>query len=120
MRTYIFPVTVWLSLLVYGCQKGTTPVIIDPVAESQKYAPPDKTPKPQGTPLELGLAGSAKVFCSAIYVSNRKPEEAIVHSVTMFLPEDARTQVKYVINPEKKIRFHDLQRHPVTLCDILW
>ena len=32
---------------------------------------------PEGiTPIELGLAGYAKVLCSAVFVSERQPEEA--------------------------------------------
>ncbi len=91
-----------IVLLVPSCQKATPPVAADPVAESSKYAPPEQTPKPQGTALQLGLAGSAKVFCSAVFVSGRKPEEAITHSLTMFLPEEERKYVKYRIEPEKK------------------
>jgi CubicO group peptidase (beta-lactamase class C family) len=91
-----------LSLLAYSCQKGTTTLPPDPVAESKKFSPPDKTPVPQGTALELGLAGSAKVFCSALFVSGRKPEEAIVHSLTMFLPEAERSFVKYTIDDKQK------------------
>jgi CubicO group peptidase (beta-lactamase class C family) len=72
------------------------------VAESRKFSPPEKTPVPQGTHLQLGLAGSAKVFCSALFVSGRKPEEAIVHSLTMFLPEAERSHVKYSIDNVKK------------------
>lgn len=95
-------VIAWLSLLAYSCQKATTTLPPDPVAESKKFSPPDKTPVPQGTALELGLAGSAKVFCSALFVSGRKPEEAIVHSLTMFLPEAERSFVKYTIDDKQK------------------
>lgn len=91
------------SLLFLGCQnKSSTEAISDPVEESKKFAPSEKTPKPKGTNLELGLAGSAKVFCSALFVSGRQPEEAIVHSMTIFLAEDERSRVKYFIDQKQK------------------
>jgi len=102
MHTRIFFIIACVSLAAVSCQKGTTPSPPDPVAESRKFSPPEKTPVPQGTHLQLGLAGSAKVFCSALFVSGRRPEEAIVHSLTMFLPEAERSHVKYSIDNVKK------------------
>ena len=37
---------------------------------------PRPVPMPQGTPLELQLQGTAKVLCSAVFVSQRSPLEA--------------------------------------------
>jgi CubicO group peptidase (beta-lactamase class C family) len=102
MRVRFYLIVLLAGITLSHCQTKTTVSQIDPVEESKKFAPPERTPKPQGTPLQLGLAGSAKVFCSAIFVSGRKPEEAIAHSMTIFLPEGDRTGVKYAINQEKK------------------
>lgn len=101
MKTKIL-LLVCIGAIASGCQKRTSTFPPDPVAESRKFSPPEKTPVPQGTALELGLAGSAKVFCSALFVSGRRPEEAIVHSLTMFLPENERSYVKYAIDSQKK------------------
>lgn len=90
-----------LALAGYSCrEKAALPE--DPVEASKKFAPPETTPVPQGTPLQLGLAGSAKVFCSALFVSGRKPEEAIVHSLSMFLPAEAHPHVKPEVDWQKK------------------
>lgn len=102
MKAKIFLILACVAAIEYGCRKNTGNLLPDPVAESRKFSPPDKTPVPQGTALELGLAGSAKVFCSALFVSGRRPEEAIVHSLTMFLPEADRSQVSYKIDNVKK------------------
>jgi CubicO group peptidase (beta-lactamase class C family) len=91
-----------IVLAFFSCQPKTAPPPYDPVAESQKFSPPEITPRPQGTALQLGLAGSAKVFCSALFVSGRKPEEAIAHSMTIFLPEEEHRHVNYSIDQNKK------------------
>jgi hypothetical protein len=44
--------------------------------------------RPHGSPVELGLAGYAKVLCSAVFVSERDIEEARHNSGYMFLPEE--------------------------------
>lgn len=86
---------------LYACREKTS-LPADPVEASRYFAPLETTPVPQGTPLQLGLAGSAKVFCSALFVSGRKPEEAIVHSMTMFLPAEAHVHVKPEIDWQRK------------------
>jgi len=80
-----------------GSEKET-----DQVALSNKLVPPGTYPSPQGTDTELGLAGYAKVFCSAIFVSGRDPEEAMKNSGFFFLPEEDRGHVRYFIDREKK------------------
>jgi CubicO group peptidase (beta-lactamase class C family) len=74
---------------------------------------------PEGTPIELGLAGTAKVMCSAIFVSQRVPEEAWTHSAQQaFMPSDAGVVAEYRIDVpngvvtiaaqglERRARFH--------------
>ena len=46
--------------------------------------------RPIGTPLELGLAGYAKVVCSAVYVSGRDAAEAARNSGHLLMPSERR------------------------------
>jgi len=75
----------------------------DQVSLSNKFVPPGTYPTPKGTDSELGLAGYAKVFCSALFVSGREPEEAKKNSGFFFLPEEDRAYVRYEIDREKKM-----------------
>ena len=43
-------------------------------------------PEKVGTPLELGMAGYAKVLCSAVFVSQREIDEAAKVSGYFFVP----------------------------------
>jgi CubicO group peptidase (beta-lactamase class C family) len=61
------------------------------------YAPPS-------TPSELGLAGYAKVLCSAVFVSGRDPEEARRNSGYFLLPEADRNAItETVIDRQQKL-----------------
>jgi CubicO group peptidase (beta-lactamase class C family) len=53
---------------------------------------------PQGTHTELGLAGYAKVLCSAVFVSERDPEEAAKNSAYWFMPADQQAGVKWAVD----------------------
>ncbi|MEQ8361601.1 MAG: serine hydrolase [Cyclobacteriaceae bacterium] len=90
---------VLLTGLVIGC---SPPAPTDPVTLSEIYAPIETTPSPEGTNIALGLAGYAKVMCSAVFVSGRDIEEAMQNSGYFFLPEELYGQVKYEIDNEKK------------------
>ena len=68
-------------------------------ASAQSLAVPDS---PQGTPLELGLGGYAKVLCSAVFVSLRDPAEAFHNSGSIMLPENLRDGVRYNVDRQKK------------------
>lgn len=59
---------------------------------------------PVGTPLELGLAGYAKVLCSAVFVSNRDPDEAFHNSGYFLMPADRRDGhgITYAVDREQK------------------
>ncbi|MEE8587240.1 MAG: serine hydrolase [Acidobacteriota bacterium] len=59
--------------------------VAEPVRQIQ-YAPP-------ATPAELGLAGYAKVICSAVFVSGRDHREALINSGYFFLAEEDREHV---------------------------
>ncbi|MFQ5538495.1 MAG: serine hydrolase domain-containing protein [Gemmatimonadota bacterium] len=65
------------------------------------YIPASRAP---GSPADLGLSGYAKVMCSAIYVSGRDPEEAVVNSGYFLVPEDILPAVRGpFIDPETGI-----------------
>ncbi len=57
---------------------------------------------PVGTPTELGLAGYAKVLCSAVFVSQRDPDEAFHNSGYWMMPNDQQDGNTYTIDREKK------------------
>lgn len=70
-------------------------------------AQPDTRPeryRPIGTPLELGLAGFAKVVCSAVFVSGRDPAEAARNSGHLLMPsEEASMQATWSLDKDQKI-----------------
>jgi CubicO group peptidase (beta-lactamase class C family) len=54
---------------------------------------------PEGvTPISLGLAGYAKVLCSAVFVSERDPAEAFRNSGFFLFPEEQRAGVTYAVD----------------------
>jgi len=60
--------------------------------------------RPAGTPLELGLAGFAKVVCSAIWVSGRDAAEAARNSGHLLMPsEEESTKATWTIDRDQKI-----------------
>jgi CubicO group peptidase (beta-lactamase class C family) len=70
---------------------------------------PAQTPRPRsafapdGTPISLGLAGYAKVLCSAVFVSGRAPDEAFRNSGFFLFPEDQRAAVTYAVDRDRKL-----------------
>lgn len=56
----------------------------------RRELPQRPVPMPRGTPLELGLAGTAKILCSAIFISQRVPHEAWENSAQAFMPDEHR------------------------------
>jgi len=75
----------------------------DPVTLSEKFAPPESTPKPEGTNAALGLAGYAKVMCSAVFISGRDIKEAIFNSGYFFLPDSLQDKATYQVDTINKI-----------------
>jgi CubicO group peptidase (beta-lactamase class C family) len=71
------------------------------------FAQPDTRPsqyRPQGTALELGLAGYAKVLCSAVFVSGRDPAEAAQNSGIFLMPSTEQAQqAKWTVDRERKV-----------------
>ena len=58
---------------------------------------------PEGTPISLGLAGYAKVLCSAVFVSGRDSAEAFRNSGYFLFPEEKRSGVSYVVDRDKRL-----------------
>src|SRR5262249_27267846 len=59
---------------------------------------------PEGiTPLELGLAGDAKVLCSAVFVSGRGPGGAFRNSGYFLLDDEQRPGVTYAIDRTQRL-----------------
>lgn len=58
---------------------------------------------PAGTPISLGLAGYAKVLCSAVFVSGRAPDEAFRNSGYHLLPEEELAGVTYQVDREQRL-----------------
>jgi CubicO group peptidase (beta-lactamase class C family) len=61
------------------------------------------TPVPVGTPTELGLAGYAKILCSAVFVAGRDADEAAKTSAYWMMPRDEQDQVKWTVDRDRKI-----------------
>jgi CubicO group peptidase (beta-lactamase class C family) len=58
---------------------------------------------PTGTHTELGLQGSAKVLCSAVFVTGRDPDEFARNSGFWFMPTDQADKVTYAVDRERKV-----------------
>src|SRR5262245_7426316 len=84
--------TTWALALVAGAAALT-----QPDTRPEKY-------RPIGTPLELGLAGFAKVVCSAVFVSGRDPAEAARNSGHLLMPsEEASAKAAFAIDRDQKL-----------------
>jgi CubicO group peptidase (beta-lactamase class C family) len=92
-RSLAFPI-VALALVpwVTGCRSdgrdlaARTVEWLQSAGDRGAYAPP-------GTPAELGIAGYAKVLCSAVFVSGREPDEAARNSGFFMLAEADRDRI---------------------------
>jgi CubicO group peptidase (beta-lactamase class C family) len=70
---------------------------------AQQAPPRTSAFAPEGTPIALGLAGYAKVLCSAIFVSGRDAAEAFRNSGYFFFPDDQLAGVTHTVDREKKL-----------------
>jgi CubicO group peptidase (beta-lactamase class C family) len=66
-------------------------------------APASATPVPVGTPTALGLAGYAKVLCSAVFVSGRDEQEAAKHSGYWLMPPGEAEHVAFTVDRDRKL-----------------
>src|SRR5580765_5372026 len=70
----------------------------------QAPAPPRQNAfAPEGTPIALGLAGYAKVLCSAVFVSGRDAAEAFENSGFFLFPADERRGVTYDVDRRNQL-----------------
>jgi len=58
---------------------------------------------PAGSPMELGLAGYAKVLCSAVFVSGRDPQEAARNSGYFLMPPELADKPAWTIDRDRKM-----------------
>jgi CubicO group peptidase (beta-lactamase class C family) len=71
---------------------------------AQQAPPRPSAMAPEGiTPIALGLAGYAKVLCSAVFVSRREPAEAFTNSGYFLMEDDQRAGVTYAVDREQKL-----------------
>jgi CubicO group peptidase (beta-lactamase class C family) len=70
-----------------------------PTGGRQITSPAQAIPVPVGTPEELGLAGFAKILCSAVFVSGRDPDEGARNSAYWMLqPQSALERVTHSVD----------------------
>jgi len=60
-------------------------------------------PTPTGSQTSNGLAGFAKILCSAVFVSGRAPEEAAKNSAYFFMPRGEDADVTWKIDREQHV-----------------
>src|SRR3981081_822369 len=72
-----------------------------PIAQTPSR--PQSAFAPEGTPISLGLAGYAKVLCSAVFVSGRDPAEAFKNSGFFLFPDDQRAGATYAVDRDKTL-----------------
>jgi CubicO group peptidase (beta-lactamase class C family) len=88
----------FVSLLVFALGLGAgRPAAQPPAPPRQNAFAPD------GTPIALGLAGYAKVLCSAVFVSGRDGAEAFENSGFFLFPAEERRGVTYDVDRVKQI-----------------
>src|SRR5437899_2647444 len=56
-----------------------------------------------GTPTELGLAGYAKILCSAVFVSGRDADEAAKTSAYWMMPSAEQDKVAWTVDRGQKL-----------------
>ena len=76
-----------------------------PLAQAPATAQPARPSAfaPEGTPIALGLAGYAKVVCSAVFVSGRDGAEAFENSGFFLFPEAERRGVSYDVDRRNQL-----------------
>ena len=85
------------------------------LATQQASAPAQTAsyPTPQGTPTENGLAGFAKILCSAVFVSGRQDADAAQNSAYFFMPRDEQSKVTWKVDRTERVvtaSFGDVSR----------
>ncbi len=89
-----------IGILNCGAEAPTSSWQAAPTGPLAERAP--RFPPPE-SPAELGVAGYAKVLCSALFVSGRDPAEAARNSAYLFLPEGELAGItEAIVDREKK------------------
>jgi CubicO group peptidase (beta-lactamase class C family) len=73
------------------------------VASPLARQPEGRTYIPAGSATELGLAGYAKVLCSAVFVSGRDPKEAARNSGYFLMPPELADKPTWTIDRDAKV-----------------
>jgi CubicO group peptidase (beta-lactamase class C family) len=76
--------------------------VVLPVLAAALLAPRADAVPPLGTHTELGLQGSAKVLCSAVFVSGRDPKEAAANGGFWFMPAGEESKVTWTVDRDRK------------------
>jgi CubicO group peptidase (beta-lactamase class C family) len=94
-----------MSAFVSALMLAAGSVVLRPAAQTPPTTPPARQNAfaPQGTPIALGLAGYAKVLCSAVFVSGRDAAEAFENSGFFLFPEDQRRGVTYDVDRRNQL-----------------
>jgi CubicO group peptidase (beta-lactamase class C family) len=92
----------WRRILV-PCVAGALLLSAAAGAARPRQYVPVLTPTPQGTATENGLAGYAKILCSAVFVSGRTPEDGAQGSAYFFMPAAERDKVTWKVDREAKL-----------------
>ena len=101
MTRSILLILLTLVLAITCCQQkkqNTT----DPVALSEEYQSWETTEQPVGSAAYLGLGSYAKCLCTAVFESNRKPEEFVASNNGLTIEADYDPHVKYEIDLDSK------------------
>lgn len=101
-----------IALIALGCSTGLKEPS-DPVSTSLTFQPWEQTEQPEGTAAYLGLGPVAKCLCTAVFESNRKPEEAFANGGKIILPQEYHDLISYRIDFENK-RAHAMMGDSVT------
>ena len=63
---------------------------------------PAPYPTPTGSQTSNGLAGFAKILCSAVFVTGREPEEAARNSAYFFMPRGEDADVTFKVERARR------------------
>jgi CubicO group peptidase (beta-lactamase class C family) len=74
-----------------------TAIVVIAIAGPTQQSPAPY-PTPTGSQTSNGLAGFAKILCSAVFVSGRQPEEAAKNSAYFFMPRGEDADVTFKID----------------------
>ena len=104
---------VWITLPLMRLRLLTVLLTFVATATSTPLATRGHEAPPIGTHTELGLQGSAKVLCSAVFVSGRDPDDAATNGGFWFMPPEQADKVTWTVDRERKMvttRLGDLTR----------